>query len=453
MPRLLIQLRAKRLVGAAMDLRLSDSSRVCIVGSGPAGSFAALHLLDQARRQGLQLEVLIFEPRDFTRPGPAGCNRCAGILSSRLLRGLEELGMPLPRQIVEADVQSYALNLDGKTLRIERPDPHRRIVSVYRGGGPRLGQGEPAASFDAYLLTQACARGAHHVPVRVRQVIWQERPVLQTALGDYPADLMVLATGVNSRAPLAPSFGYQPPRTTVMAQDEVLRPPTWPDDQVHVFFRHPPGLIFGALIPKGRYLNISLLGRRLTSDTVNEFIAAQTLDADLSAGYTSLCGCTPRVAEGAAPRYFGARWVAVGDAAVTRLYKDGIGSAFFTAQRAMHTAVHQGISRRAFHTSYTPYCRGIAADNLYGRLLYRLWSFTLHTPPLLRAWIRALHQEAAPEGGDPTGAPPGAAPDRRIHHRILWGMFTGDEAYRDLFRLALSPRAIAGLVRDWRRPQ
>jgi len=103
---------------AAMDLHLSDNSRVCIVGGGPAGSFAALHLLDQASRQGLQPEVLIFEPRGFARPGPAGCNRCAGILSSRLLRGLEELGISLPRQIVQADVQSYALNLDGKTLRI-----------------------------------------------------------------------------------------------------------------------------------------------------------------------------------------------------------------------------------------------------------------------------------------------------------------------------------------------
>ena len=67
-----------------MDQRLSDGSRVCIVGGGPAGCFAALHLLDQAEKQGLRLEVLIFEPRDFNRPGPSGCNRCAGILSSHL---------------------------------------------------------------------------------------------------------------------------------------------------------------------------------------------------------------------------------------------------------------------------------------------------------------------------------------------------------------------------------
>ena len=107
---------------------------------------------------------------------------------------------------------------------------------------------------------------------------------------------------------------------------------------------------------------------------------AQALHALLPAGYVSLCGCTPRIAVRPARRYFGARWVAVGDAAVTRLYKDGIGSAFFTAQCAMQTAVEQGISHQAFQKTYGPFCRSVATDNLYGRMLFRLWSFTLHTP-------------------------------------------------------------------------
>jgi flavin-dependent dehydrogenase len=237
-----------------VELGLSDGNRVCIVGGGPAGSFAALHLLHLARQRGLRLEVLIFEPRDFSRPGPGGCNRCAGILSSRLLGGLDGLGVSLSREIIQAEVRAYAIKLDGEILRIERPDPRRRIVSVYRGGGPRLCQGEPVASFDGYLLAQACAHGARHIAARVRQVNWAGRPVVETAQEHYPADLLVLTTGVNSRAPLAPVFGYQPPKTEIMAQDEILRPATWPDDQVSVFFRRPPGLIFGALIPKGQYL-------------------------------------------------------------------------------------------------------------------------------------------------------------------------------------------------------
>jgi flavin-dependent dehydrogenase len=217
---------------------------VCIVGGGPAGSFAALHLVHFARQQGLQLDIKVFEPRDFFKSGPGGCNRCAGILSTRLLRGLEWLGLSLPEEVIQANLRTYAVHLDGEVFRLEQPYPQRGIVSVYRGGGPRLLTGEPPASFDGYLLRQAINHGAQLVPNRVRKVVWEGQPIIHTANERFPADLMVLATGVNSRPPLAPHFGYRPPQTAVMAQDEVLRPPTWPADQVGVFFKQPVGLIF-----------------------------------------------------------------------------------------------------------------------------------------------------------------------------------------------------------------
>jgi flavin-dependent dehydrogenase len=428
-----------------VDLRLSNGDRVCIVGGGPAGSFAALHLLDLADRRGLRLEVLIFEPRDFSQPGPGGCNRCAGILSSRLLQGLERLDIYLPDEVIQAEIEGYAAHLDdGETpilgeriLFIQRPSPQRRIVSVYRGGGPRLLRAGSVASFDGYLLSQAQARGARHVPQRVRQVDQEERPLLHTADGQIAADLLVLATGINSRSPLSPAFGYHRPRTAVMAQDEVLRPSTWPSNRVDVFFRKPPGLIFGALIPKGNYLNISLLGRGLTRDTVSDFIEAQQLGAVLPSVCESLCGCTPRIAIGAAPRTFGDRWIAVGDAAVTRLYKDGIGSAFFMAGHAMHAAIEHGISHHKFAKGYAPHCRQVAMDNLYGRLLFQMWSFVLRTPRLLQIWIAAVERETA------------WPPERRLHQRLLWGMFSGDEPYRDLFWRCLHPGMLFGLGDGW----
>jgi flavin-dependent dehydrogenase len=418
--------------------RLSDGDRICIVGGGPAGSCAALHLHHLAHQQGLRLEVLIFESRDFSQPGPVGCNRCAGILSSRLLRGLAGLGVSLPEDVIQAELYAYAVCLDDQILRIERPDPRRRVVSVYRGGGPRLVQGAPVPSFDRYLLSQACDRGARHIPMRVRQVSWADRPMVQTAQECFPADLLVLATGVNSRPPLSSDYGYRPPPTEIMAQDEILRPSIWPEDQVNIYFRKPPELIFGAVIPKGRYLNISLLGRGLTRDTVSEFLEAQGLNSALASTPVSLCGCTPRVAVGPARTYCGTRWVAVGDAAVTRLYKDGVGSAFYTAQRAMQVAVQHGITHRAFRRHYVPFCRSVALDNLYGRLLFRMWSHVLRTPRLLQAWINIVRQEV------------NWPPEQRVHIRILWGMFTGDEPYRDLFWLSLSPRALRGLLQGYR---
>jgi len=107
---------------------------------------------------------------------------------------------------------------------------------------------------------------------------------------------MVLAAGVNSRPPLAPHLGYHPPQTAVMVQDLVLRLPTWPADQVIVFFKQPVDLIFDALIPKGSYLNISLLWREFTKDSRDDFIDAQRW-LDL-ANNTHTSGCSGGCSQG-----------------------------------------------------------------------------------------------------------------------------------------------------------
>ncbi len=418
-------------------MRLKNGDRVGIVGGGPAGSFAAIHLLTLARRHNLHLQVTIFEPRDFKRPGPGGCNRCAGILSSRLLRGLKSVGIQLPPDVAQADLHTYVICLGSETLEIHQPDPTRQIVSIYRGSGPRLQQGSPLASFDGFLLQKAVALGAHHLPQRVRIVRREEGPVVYTGRDHFLLDFLVLATGINSRPPLSTAFGYRPPKTVLMAQDEILRPASWPNDQVRAHFREPNGLLFGVLIPKGDYLNISLLGKGLTRDSIEDFIAAQNLNQTLQfTPESSLCGCTPQVSISPARRFYGERWVAVGDAAVTRLYKDGIGSAFFTTQTAMRTAIEHGVSRQAFQLWYAPHCRRVARDNRYGQLLFASWNFILKSPGLMKIWVNAIQTEQA------------LPPREHIHARILWGMLTGDEPYRRLFRLAFHPRTMLDLAKN-----
>jgi hypothetical protein len=54
-------------------------------------------------------------------------------------------------------------------------------------------------SFDQYLLEQALARGATHVPARVDEIGWQEgRPSLTVGGASVPYDLVAVALGVNS---------------------------------------------------------------------------------------------------------------------------------------------------------------------------------------------------------------------------------------------------------------
>jgi len=143
-----------------MGDRLQDGSRVCIIGGGPAGSFAALHLLRLARERSLHLEVEIFEPRDGRTQGPRSCKGCAGILSHGAVHNLASLGLQMPPEVVQSELRSYVVHVQNQAATVDQPHRERRILSVYRGAGPRLRQGPSLAGFDAWLLDQARAAGA-----------------------------------------------------------------------------------------------------------------------------------------------------------------------------------------------------------------------------------------------------------------------------------------------------
>ncbi len=150
----------------------------------------------------------------------------------------------------------------------------------------------------------------------------------------------------------------------------------------------------------------------------------------------SLCGCKPRILTGAAAVYYGDRWVCVGDAAASHLYKDGINSAFLTARAAMTTALRVGIGREDFRRAYRPVCSQLAVDNRYGAVLYSITSRLLSLPRFAAAFTGAVDAEA------------GLGAERRIHARLLWGMLTGDESYADLAHLALAPRGLLTFARQ-----
>ncbi|MFN3477257.1 MAG: hypothetical protein ACK4Z6_06865, partial [Candidatus Methylomirabilales bacterium] len=197
---------------------------------------------------------------------------------------------------------------------------------------------------------------------------------------------------------------------------------------IHVFLPPSPRLTFGTLIPKGTFVSVSLLGRNLDQASIEAFLHLDEVRSVLPGRDARVCACRPRIATSCARRFFGEGFVTVGDAAVTRLYKNGIGTALVTARQAAKTAVLRGITGDHFEQYYAPVCRRIRRDNRVGRLLFASITVLKRHPRLIRPYLQAVEAEQA----QPASARPWS--------RILWGLFTGTGSYRGILRQALTPR-------------
>lgn len=414
--------------------KLPAGGHIVVIGGGPAGSFSALFALYYASQLGLRLTVTIFEPRDFSRTGPWGCNMCAGLIPIRVLRELEKVGVSVPAHIIRERISHYTLHTIGGQICLPQPDPDGDVVSVYRGGGPLCALPWPhPISFDGFLLDTARTWGAEVVHERVTTVSLFPRPIVETRTQRFPADLVVLATGINAPPIHFTDLPYSPPPRQQMAQTEICLESEQVvkqtlNNSVHIFLPPDNNLRFGTLIPKGHCISVSLLGNALPRGTIARFLALPEVARLLPDIVPRACGCRPRIAVGAAHPLFADRFVAVGDAGITRLYKDGIGTALRTARQAAFTAVCHGISQEDFNTFYAPLCQKIAWDNRAGRFLFMFTRLFQHHPWFANAFLRSVAAEQALPSG------------KRLHSRLLWGMFTGTYSYQELLVMACNPR-------------
>ena len=103
------------------DLMLHDGTRVGVVGGGPAGAFFSYFLLEMAQNVGVDVKLDIYEPRDFSQPGPAGCNMCGGVISESLVLALAAEGIHLPSSVIQRTIDSYVLHLKEGSVLIKMP--------------------------------------------------------------------------------------------------------------------------------------------------------------------------------------------------------------------------------------------------------------------------------------------------------------------------------------------
>lgn len=429
------------------NLQLESGSRIGVIGSGPAGAFFAYFLLDLSRRAGKEVTVDLYETRDFQRPAPQGCNMCGGIISESLVQNLATEGIDLPSTVVQRGIDSYVLHTDVGSVRIETPLQEKRIGAVHRGGGPRDIRERKWGSFDGHLQGLALGKGANLLPHRVESVERLADGRLRIgARGAPPADydLIGVAAGVNSGALKlfeGLGFGYRPPATTktfireyFLGEETVTR---CLGSAMHVYLLDMPRLEFGALIPKGDYVSVAMLGEEIDDAMVKAFLEFPKVKARFPEGWQAekaSCQCSPRINTVGADPTYADRIVFLGDCGVTRLYKDGIGAAYRTSKAAARTAVFQGISADSFRRHFAPICRKIARDNRVGKVTFAATRVIQKLRFARRAVLRMTAAEQSMKG-----------PRRRMSG-VLWDLFTGSASYTDVFLRTLRPAFLARLA-------
>lgn len=424
---------------------LQDGSKIAVVGAGPAGSMFSYFFLSMAETLGLDTHVDIYEPRSFCHRGPAGCNHCGGIVSESLVQRLATEGIRLPDDVVQRGIASYTLHMDVGDVEIATPLAEKRIAAIYRGNGPKESERLDTHSFDGYLLELAREKGATVIPKLVADLQRREDHMSLSCSDNYKADydLVVLASGVNSRlAETLESTSQEfsrPARTKTFICEfklgrDVIQETFGPS--MHVFLLDIPRLEFAALIPKGDYVTLCLLGDNIDEELMERFFASPEVRERFPDKVIPphACHCYPRINMRAARPAYADRIVMIGDSGATRLFKDGIGAAYRTAKAAAKTAVFHGIDADSFRKHYAPLCNRISNDNKVGKFVFSVASLVQKAKFARRGVLRMTVNEQLD------------ADSAQRMSTVLWDLFSGSASYTDVFLRTLDPRYLGSLM-------
>lgn len=423
----------------AKNIEFKNPSRVAVIGAGPAGSFFSYFLLDMAKRIGIDVQLDIYEPRDFSSPGPAGCNMCGGVISESLVQILATEGINLPPTVVQRGIDSYVIHTDVGSVRIATPLNEKRIAVVHRGSGPREVKKVKWGSFDEYLLKMAVSKGANQVKERVSDVSLRSgRPKVKTRQNPFQSyDLLAVAVGVNTNTLKLFNeleIDYKPPKTTrtyiceLYLGQKVIK--NYFGSSLHIFLLNIPRLEFAAIVPKGEYATVCLIGEEIDKSLVQSFLNASEVKGCFPPKWHTpkkFCHCSPRINIKSASQPFNDRVLFIGDCGTTRYYKDGIGAAYRTAKVAAKTVVFKGISTGDFRRHFWPACRDIDNDNKFGKIIFATAHQIQKMLSTRRGILRMIRGEQQKK-----------VSSRRMS-LVLWDTFTGSAPYRNIFLSILHP--------------
>lgn len=209
-------------------------------------------------------------------------------------------------------------------------------------------------------------------------------------------------------------------------------------NSMHVFLLDIPNLEFGALIPKGHYVTLVLLGKEIDKQLVQSFLSSPQVIGCFPKDYDLLkiacCQCYPKINTKTARYMYGDRFVAIGDTATSKLYKNGIGAAYTTAKAAATTALFNGVSAKDFEKYYLPTCRSLHFDNSIGKSVFLVTRIIKGSSILKRGVLKTVTKEQSMAG------------EKRNMSTVLWDTFTGSASYKDIFLRTLRPSFLTSLI-------
>jgi hypothetical protein len=209
-------------------------------------------------------------------------------------------------------------------------------------------------------------------------------------------------------------------------------------NSMHVFLLNIPHIKFGALIPKGSFVTLVLLGndinRHIASDFVHSKAVRKLFPPDINLDDITPCKCFPSINVKGAKLAYDDRVVLVGDSASSKLYKNGIGAAYITGKAAANTAIFNGISAAAFKKYYQPVCTSLDRDNVLGKFIFSVTGIIQKSHLLKSAMLGLVVTEQ------------GWKNKERRMSSVLWDTFTGSATYRNIFIRFLNPMLLVPLI-------
>ena len=336
-------------------------------------------------------------------------------------------------------------------------------MAVYRGNGPLYSTHTESHSFDDFLLQNVIKQGVNVIPESVLDINFPsslDSPVTLTygKSGQHhsmEADLVVGAFGINSNMANKVEdlgFGYKPPKTIRTCQMEIPLDPAFIKDSfkdnIQVFALGIEPFRFASMVPKGNYVTVSLVGSRdLTSNDLIDFLNHRTVRKKLPHDWEmpeKFCMCLPKIVLSHSKNPFTDRLVLVGDASISRIFKNGLESAYITSQLAVRAAFEYGISSDDFARHYyKPARKLLAMDNKLGAVILAISDFVTSQNWLVKARLSYVEDKR------------GSWIANHLN-TLLWNMVTGDAPYHKilvqalnpLFQIKLIPVTIKALVTD-----